>query len=552
MKISHIIVFILMGFSMKGQVTFDHLVEEATHYLNSFDKELLSHSTSNEVPSLAIFKTYHYEQTQYKDSLYSLEIDLAKKDIGLNLRASGKFDFSHDLIDSQNTGQFSKYQMKVGIEWKAFKEGFKHNSLNKDILKNKQSIHHLNSKIEEDQLQYSFRYQSIIRNFNVLKYKELSIHLGLFEKQLKLFTSLYYYNLIPYTNIIDLKKRITETKVQLNNIKTFNNQFSTDEISFSSLPAFNININELIQIYQSNNIHDSILQLKNDNLNYQQQQERLIKLNLFAEYQFKTTTQNQTRLNPFIGANLAIPLNFSKKQQQLSATLQKKILNEEVSFIKNNKLKEIYNHYYEYQYLITQLKKLNYQLQIENEHIKTQTFIKNESQHNLQFLTSSFHHQNRILEIRREILDHKRLLYLKALKIFTLTNISSYKSSEIAIISKIHWEPIRNHNIYIIFDTEKNLTDIQFFIQYLKRKNFKNIYLKHSISDKYNKTRNLLKMEGFNLADQYTAKKQIRVDQFQSSIQLYKVIESTISNIAINDLHSLIELEKLTLNKQIK
>ncbi len=552
MKFSHVFLFVFLSVFYNAQTVKDHLIQEVSNYFDDFNKTLLATPINHQEVNLSLFNTQHHPISNYQDSLYDLQIDFLKKDIGLTFKANTRFNINDNFIDFDEDGQSSKYQIKAGIEWNVFKEGFKNNLLNKSILENEQSIHNLNQVLINNEIQYQSRYQLIMVQFNATMQTELTRQLKLFEKQLKLFTTLYYHNLVQYTTIIELKKKIESTHLYLKKIHHFNNQFSFDIHSSDTFGVFDINLEQLIRSYEANQLESHILKLQKENLHHSHKKQHLVDFRLFAEYQFRATQENETQLNPFIGARLNIPIISSKKKKSQTIILQEKLLEEKSTFQKDNTIKKISNHYYEYQYHLKQLKELYYQLYTEIESVKTHTFIKNETFKDLNLLSSSFHHQNRILDIRREMLDLKRLLYLKALKIFTLTNLSERELFSNQIISKVNWNALYKQNINIIIDTEKDLNDIQFLTHYLKRKGFKKVFLKKSVSDKYTLTRKLLKMEGFLLLDEINHQSKIVVTKYSSSADLFKSIEHINHEIFLDNLHDLIKLEMKTIKNQLQ
>ncbi len=545
MKFSHVFSFIFLSVFYNAQTVKGHLIQEVSNYFDDFNKTLLATPINNQEVNLSLFNTQHHPISNYQDSLYGLQIDFLKKDIGLTFKANTRFSMNDHFIDFDEDGQSSKYQIKAGVEWNVFKEGYKNNLLNKSILENEQSIHNLNQILINNEVQYQSRYQLIMVQFNTIMQTELT-------RQLKLFTTLYYHNLVQYTTIIELKKKIESTRLYLKKIYHFNNQFSFDINSSDTFGVFDINLEQLIRNYETNQLENHILKLQKENLHHSHKKQQLIDFKLFAEYQFRATQENETQLNPFVGARLNIPIISSKKKKSQTIILQEKLLEEKTAFQKDNTVKEISNHYYEYQYHLKQLKELYYQLYTEIESVKTHTFIKNETFKDLNLLSSSFHHQNRILDIRKEMLDLKRLLYLKALKIFTLTNLSEKELFASRIISKVNWKTLYKQNINIIIDPEKDLNDIQFLTHYLKRKGFKKVFLKKSVSDKYTLTRKLLKMEGFLLLDKINYQSKIVVNKYSSSADLFKSIEYINHEIFLDNLHDLIKLEMKTIKNQLQ
>ncbi len=546
--------YFLISLLINAQQIQETLVKDVAEYFDSFNTNLLTPLVSNKNINLSIFSTKDATPTNYLDSLYQTQLNTAKKDIGLKLKFNSRVSFGNDITSLNDSAQLSKYQVKAGVQWNIFKEGYKNNQLNQSILQNKQLIQRLNEQLNEHEFQYVSRYQTILQYFHQGLKQELTVHIALLQKQLKLFTSMYYLHLVPYSRILELKKQIEAIELELSHIPSsddfplFEQRLPIQNIS--QWEVFDINLEQLLYAYKSNTISDSILTLEKENLHHQFKKQNLINFNLFAEYQVKTTTQNQTLLNSFIGGNLTIPLATSKKQKQQTVYYEEKILEEALLTEKDQTVHQIKTYYEEYQKSIQKIQDLYYQLFIELENLKTQTFIKDEVTPLSSTALASFQHQNRILSIRKEMIQTKKTLYLTALKIFTLAHMDEKDLATESIIQKIQWKDLYHSNIILILNNDKALDDIHFFIHYLKRKEFKKIYVTSSSHDRDNLTQELLKMEGFTLVDNIENLPIVSIKQYSSSLAFFQAIESVQTPIVIDDLHDLIQLEQHTLQKQ--
>ncbi len=546
--------YFLISLLINAQPIQENLVKDVAEYFDSFNTNLLTPLVSNKNINLSIFSTKDATPTHYLDSLYQTQLNTAKKDIGLKLKFNSRVSFGNDITSLNDSAQLSKYQVKAGVQWNIFKEGYKNSQLNQSILQNKQLIQRLNEQLNEHEFQYVSRYQTILQYFHQGMKQELTVHITLLQKQLKLFTSMYYLHLVPYSRILELKKQIETIELELSHIPSSDDfPLSKERLpiqNISQWEVFDINLEQLLYAYKSNTISDSILTLEKENLHHQFKKQNLINFNLFAEYQVKTTTQNQTLLNSFIGGNLTIPLATSKKQKQQTVYYEEKILEEALLAEKDQTVHQIKTYYEEYQKSIQKIQDLYYQLFIELENLKTQTFIKDEVTPLSPTSLASFQHQNRILSIRKEMIQTKKTLYLTALKIFTLAHMDEKDLATESIIQKIQWKDLYHSNIILILNTDKALDDIHFFIHYLKRKEFKKIYVTSSSHDRDNLTQELLKMEGFTLVDNIEDLPIISIKQYSSSLALFQAIEAVQTPIVIDDLHDLIQLEQHTLQKQ--
>ena len=97
------------------------------------------------------------------------------------------------------------------------------------------------------------------------------------------------------------------------------------------------------------------------------------------------------------------------------------IVEEDYDLLKKEMAKQVKVYYYEYEEKLKQLKRLHHKVVIEREVLMTTGFMKQYLKDDT--LIQCVYNVNRILEMREQIIDLSRQLYLKALQITSLVDI---------------------------------------------------------------------------------------------------------------------------------
>ena len=523
-------------------------IDTLQNKLNEFYQQIPSEKLFVEVNyhdlPVELFKKEFYEQKSFGDSLLLNKISLNQQDIGLHFRSNAKYNLLKSALPNSEDFLRSRVNVSAGLEWDVLKYGWKDRKIKEQLLLTELEIEQLNQKLHKDQENYLYRYHHINYVFNQFLLDELRFHFQLYKEQIAIYTEMYYLNLIPYTEIITLKQHQKEIETQISEIENYNNALNfTSSYQHNEFPVFDLNLNEIVKTFQEFTIADTILQKQKRHLQTSYLLKDEMTLGVYTHLQvFKPATDNEWVVSPVIGVNMSVPLFQNKKQQAQSLNFEQKILTENHKVKKEEDLKLIYQLYSIYQTHLKDINSLHYRLFLEKEKLHSALILKKKADQNS--IISTFVHLNNLLEVRREVTLVQQQMYLVALQIFTATNTSSLEAYS-PMIKFIEWENIRPKATAIILDANKDLTDIQFFIQYLKRKGINKIYLA-GLGDTYNLTKQLLELEGFEMLTEVRKSSILRIQDFNSLRDLKSTLHQTEELVVLQDVHELIAFEKST------
>ena len=256
---------------------------------------------------------------------------------------------------------------------------------------------------------------------------------------------------------------------------------------------------------------------------------------------FKPQNGTGLRQSPVIGLNFEMPIQNFRPHQQNGVGLESQIIDDISNLDKEADIHKICDHYVEYQQILREVKRLYYQLHWEKEQLQSALITKQKADDKVKITTVT--HLNNVLTLRRDIIQYQQELYRIALNIFTIVGLKSLKSTS-SMLVPINWEEVRPNRAIMVLNTAKDLTDIQFYVHYMKRKNFNKVYLVGEKDQTFRLTAELLAMEGFELffrLDDRIPRKV--VSQFESVKELRKYTEKVDKTVIITDIHELIDLE---------
>lgn len=537
---SHLLI-LLWAMQAQGQ-HIDTLQNKLEAFYQQIPQERVFTEWNTDDLSLILFQKEFYQSKGYKDSLIINQLSLNQQDIGLHFRSNARYNLLKSALPNSDDFLRSRVNISAGLEWDVLKYGWRDRKIKNRQLKTELEIEQLSQQFQQDNNNYLHRYEYTTFVFNHFLLEELRWHHQLYNEQIQLYMEMYYLNLLPYTAIITLKKRQAEVAVKINEIEAINSVLDYElEVAPHELPIFDLNLKEIVAAYWQNSLSDTIAFKQKQHLQTAYQLKDEMTLGVYTHLQlFKSATDNEWITSPVVGVNMSIPLFHNKPKQQKSLYFEQKIIDEQLLVQKDNDLKTIHQLYSIYQDHLKAVKGLYYQLHFEKEKLQTALIHKKKAKQSS--VISTFLHLNNILEIRREITLVQQQLYLVALQIFTTIGTHQLHQNS-PMINNIPWKSVRSNQIAIILDTNKDLTDIQFFIQFLKRKDIQKIYLA-GLGDKYALTRQLLELEGFELLSEVDKKDILEIHQFQNLKDLKSMIHQSQNLIVLKDLHELLALEK--------
>jgi hypothetical protein len=534
----------LIFLQTNGQQQIDTLQYQLNDFYKRIPQERLFVTMNNDELAVDIFKQEFYEQKHFKDSLINNKMIINQQDIGLHFRSNAKYNLLKNSLPNSDDFLRSRVNISAGLEWDVLKYGWRDRKVKAKQLQTELEIEQLTQEFKKDQQNYLHRYHYTHFIFNQFLLEELQFHGQLYNEQIALYMDMYYLNLLPYSDIIALKQRQKEIAVKINEIER-----ATEVSTYSSdyeqgqFPFFDLNLKEIVQTFQGNHLADTIANKQKQHLQSAYELKNEMTFGVYTHLQlFKSATAEEWMVSPVVGVNLSVPLFKNKRQEFKSLGFEKQIIDEKLNVQKDNELKAIYQLYSIYQDQLKSVKGLYYRLYFEKEKLQTALIKKQKAEQSS--IISTFSHLNNMLEIRREVTMVKQQMYLVALEIFTTVGTEHLKVNS-PMIELIEWEDIRPSTVAVILNANKDMTDIQFFIQYMKRKNINKIHLTGG-GGSYKLTKELLEYEGFELLQEVEASSIIQVEDFTVLKDLKTVIHQPGKLIVLRDLHELLAFEMQT------
>lgn len=517
---------------------------QVNNFFKNIDEHRLKPILASGELDIAVFKNIIFFPKHFEEAFLVNSINEYKNDFGLDLVVNGRYNFNRVLLQDVDDENRTRYSAFIGMEWNLLNNGWKGNTLKAKQLRNEFEMKRLERKAQQDEQQFAHRELQINHIFNQLLLNELRYHDTLLIEQINLYQELYFQNLTPYTEVITLKKYQEQVKIEMARIDNLNQQSSYANIDANSFPIFDLKLDKIIELYKGSTTWSDSLAIKHkEYISNVYAQKSMPTLGVYAAHRiFQSQNENTSLHTPVLGFSFKMPMeNAQYRIKRKAARLEKKIVDEELKLRKEADIRQVRQYYTNYQAILKQIKGLHYQIYWEKEQLQSARISKQQANQGIKI--SSISHLNNMLFMRREMVQKQEQLYLLALKIFSITGTENL-SPKSDIIEPINWEEVRLNNGFIILDTSKDLKDIQFFVNYLKRKNYYKIYLKGEQNNIYRLTKELLFLEGFQV---YTSVNKdfriVNVKGYSSSNALKRSLSEIKSEFVLNDLHSLIQLE---------
>ena len=410
-------------------------------------------------------------------SLWDERLKAEERELGLNFTA--RYQMNGDG-DAEIFEPGSRY--RAGLEWDILRDGFfdKKHSLQK--IKNEKRIYDLEENMMKRQKNYPYIYNKIIHAFNAERISLLKKRIPYLESYLEILTELYFNHDVEYIDIIEVKKKLEESKSLLNTYSKFNQSFERSVqqdsliLNAATLPIIDIQIDKLLYDTTHQYLMDEIVALKRERAMLNGQKEKLPRLQLFSHYNVKTETFQFDRDYLSVGARFSTPIGWKKRQGiEKIQGLESEILAQEADYMAYNNTREILNLYQEYNYKMKQyIAFLHTQARME-ELLRVETVLLDFDKRGHSPLLALQYSLTK-MEVETEMLDIRQMMYLGLAKIATKSHhedISScFKVREFEEAGK-KLEGDR----YVMLDVKDLQENFVFTAEYLKKNELKTVII---------------------------------------------------------------------------
>ena len=434
------------GLSSFAQATDDPVVERISKDILSLIKKNLNRQPANVVNNNLESADRLFNITEEnldltsKDQIFEYQIKKLKKDIGINLKAQYfiNHDQSFDAEDATD-GNLSGSRTRVGLEWNVLREGWLGNQQRAKRLDDQRKLDNLKFALDNNDSKLYYRFNLMIYLFNEEKIKLLAAREAQLIEQQKLLYQVYFLKGILYEEIIDIKSRIEQVKVQLKNYRDYNDWFESTlgenhldtDYAIAELPVLHVNLDYLLHENSKEILLDSIQQLE-QKIAFGADRavnDVALRVQAYRNRNHFSDELRDTREFNSIGVGLSVPLEllFNKKTKNNLAYAKIKNRQHFNNYEALNTSSEIINYYYEYNYKMKTYMEFLHKEMLYREKIRVET-VNQKNYHDIYRSLRILRHLDIMRNIQAEMLDLKQQMYLLLLKIYGKTHYETIQN----------------------------------------------------------------------------------------------------------------------------
>ncbi|MEM1321965.1 MAG: hypothetical protein AAGG75_17015 [Bacteroidota bacterium] len=525
------------SYALQGQMVRDTMIERISTDILYLIKTNLNdppvETTSAEVPAVDSFFNLINPNFELADQdwVHQKNIEKLKKDFGLDIRASYFYNSDHIFEeDYQPTGQLTRSRVRAGLEWSILREGWQSNQNRIRQVEHQRDIDALEAQLRKNDERLYFRYNLFIYFFNKAKIELLHKRRLQLNKELELLYQVYFLKGILYEQIINLKSRIEQINVQLENYQKYN-LWAEATLDVSSLrrqfdvqdwPILEVDLDYLAKDPGKEQLLDSIdlLALQIEELKNSPVNEVSLRLQADQNLNYADDGISDRSFMSFrlaLGIPTAVLFNRNSKQEMVLAKSAQR--NQFRKYEHLNTQTELINYHYEYNYKLKQYveflhKRLLYKEKIRVETIDQKNYV--DIYRSLRILR----YMDDLRSIELESLDIKQQMYLQLLKIYGKTHYRSIVDFVRPVDVSNYFERLPGGRTLVLESNEWKRHDANFIKNYLLSNDFEQVVIE---------TGNPMQKE-IQLLSAMLQKKGIRVQVIIDNPQLLEVSSELAAN----------------------
>jgi len=499
------------GLQLSAQATDDPVVERISKDIltlirKNLNRQSASTENTNLEPADRLFNiTEPNLDLTSKDQIFQYKIQKLKKDIGVNLKAQHfiNHDQSFDAEDGTD-GNLSGSRTRVGVEWNILREGWLGNQQKAKRLNDQRKLDNLKFALDNNDSKLYYRFNLMIYLFNQEKIKLLAAREAQLIEQQKLLYQVYFLKGILYEEIIDIKSRIEQVKVQLKNYRDYNEWFESTlgenhidtDFAIAELPVLHVNLDYLLHENSKEVLLDSIQQLEQkiafgadraiNDISLRVQGYR--NLNHFSD------ELRDTRKFNSIGVGLSVPLELLFNKKTKNNIAYAKIQNRQHfnNYEALNTSSEIINYYYEYNYKMKTYMEFLHKEMLYREKIRVET-VNQKNYHDIYRSLRILRHLDIMRNIQAEMLDLKQQMYLLLLKIYGKTHYETIQNFVRPLDVNDFYQRLPADRLMMITSQDLEANSSEFIRDYLTTNGIRRIVLAPNLDGKNQKVLGLKK-----------------------------------------------------------
>jgi len=460
-------------------------------FLQNSDNQIVANANDMQ-PVEDLLEYAFMESDTLDEQLLKERLKANQKEYGLSFSAR----YTHNGERADETLEPGS-RWRAGVEWDVLNDGWWDRKRKTKALKNEQQLFELNQDLQKRIRNYPFVYNKIIFAFNQRKIDLLQQRIPFLESLLDVLTDLYYIHDVKYTEVLDVKKKLEESKAMLMTYQNFNQAFKrkvaqdTLDLEATVLPVIDINLDQLLNDTIHEKLVDQIVEAKKESIMLREENSTLPNLKVFGNYNMRTLNFGYDRSYGTFGAQLNVPLDFKKKEQRMIRYLEGEKVQQDADFVVYNNARELLNLYQEYNYKMKQyIEFLHSKARLEELLRVERVLLDYDKRGHSPLLALNY--MDMIQAVETELVDIQQMMYLKLAQIAAKSHHADFMSC----LSARTFEEVgkKLEGVRYVILQPSDLENFVFTTSYLQKNEFKTVVLTESVPASYFQK---LKAEGF-------------------------------------------------------
>lgn len=423
-------------FSVADSLNLRSIAREVDSLLAEYLTRPAVAKTVTDTALLRLLFTQKFDKINQADAfiaLYTRQMEYLKGDLGLRLGGNYTENFTTGVISDEDITYLRR--IYFGIEWDLLNSGLFANRSKVKALEKQNEIARLKYQHENKQNSYLYLYAYLTYLFKREKTNLLLRRKEVVDEQVKIARLMYLMRIYPWENLIDLESKAGELSALLADNQVYYNQrlkdempsfFMDDALMYDFLPLFSIDPERMIAHFNQSQSDEQLRQLELERYKAEYWKWNDFVLRPYFRYNILQPDAYSLKNYASVGLSASMPIKFkSRSQSEVEARL--KIVENEQDINHFGNANELLNHYYEFQFKKMQFTSFYFKkLKIE-ERLRKEMVMRDFNDEGfsplrvLQILEEK-------LAVESELVDLKKDMYLKLLKIYTYLDVDDPNS----------------------------------------------------------------------------------------------------------------------------
>lgn len=356
--------------------------------------------------------------------LYESQIKNYRSDPGLRFVTNYQENFKTGVITDEDISYVRR--LYLGIEWDLLNSGLFANKSKVKAIEKQRDLALLEQKLQTKQTSYLYLYAYITYLFKREKALLLAHRKQVVDEQLRIAQQMYLLRIASWEQLLELQSKAAELEALINDNKVYFNTklregipeiFMDETFRDAYLPVFDIDPEKMISLFNQSGMHEEAKALQLERYKAEHWRWNDFVVRPFFRYNIMQPTPSHFRNYASVGLAASAPIKFgSSSAKEIDARLQ--IVENEQDIENFASANELLNHYYEFQFKKMQFTSFYFKKLLIEERLRKEIVMsdfEDEAYSPLRVMQIL----DEKLAVEIELVDLKKDMYLKLLKIFT-------------------------------------------------------------------------------------------------------------------------------------